>query len=104
VLLASKEGLCSIDLVRYTYEHEILLVLICLGIPQYTSNRFMKDAQINTCFSIYEPIFACTSYSLSQTDHCSRCRFSGSNGKLIFVLRVFALQAVSEEERIKFIN
>jgi hypothetical protein len=26
----------------------------------------IRDAQINTCFSIYEPIFACTSSFLSQ--------------------------------------
>jgi hypothetical protein len=30
------------------------------------------DAQINTYFSIYEPIFAYTSSFLSQTDYCSR--------------------------------
>jgi hypothetical protein len=33
----------------------------------------IRDAQINTCFSIYEPIFAYTSSVLSQTDRCS-CR------------------------------
>jgi hypothetical protein len=32
-----------------------------------------RDAQINTCFSIYKQIFACMSSFLSQTDHCS-CR------------------------------
>jgi hypothetical protein len=32
----------------------------------------VQDAQINTCFSIYEPIFAYTSSFLSQTDLCSR--------------------------------
>jgi hypothetical protein len=51
----------------------------------------VRDAQINTCFSIYEQIFAYTSSFLSQTDRCSRRLFSGNNGKLIFVLRVFAL-------------
>jgi hypothetical protein len=63
----------------------------------------IRDAQINTCFSIYEPIFAYTSSFLSQTDRCSWRIFSGSNGKLIFVLRVFALQAILEE-RIKIVN
>jgi hypothetical protein len=60
----------------------------------------IRDAQINTCFSIYEPIFAYTSSFLAQTD---RLFPSGSNGKLIFVLRVFALLEVSEEQ-IKLIN
>jgi hypothetical protein len=46
----------------------------------------MQDAQINTCFSIYDPIFAYTSSFLSQTDRCYLRLFSGSNGKLIFVL------------------
>jgi hypothetical protein len=50
-----------------------------------------QDAQINTCFSIYGPILDYTSSFLSQTNRCSRRLFSGSNGKLIFVLRVFAL-------------
>jgi hypothetical protein len=63
----------------------------------------IRDAQISTCFSIYKPIFACTSSFRSQTDRCSRHLFSGSDGKLIFVLRVFALQAVLEE-RIKLVN
>jgi hypothetical protein len=54
-------------------------------------------------FSIYEPIFAYTSSFLLQTDRCSRRLFSGSNGKLIFVLRVFALRAVLKEG-IKLIN
>jgi hypothetical protein len=63
----------------------------------------IRDEQINTCFSIYEPIFAHTSSFLSQTDRCSRRLFSGSNGKLIFVLRVFVLRAVLEE-RIKLVN
>jgi hypothetical protein len=38
----------------------------------------------------------------SQTDRCSRLLFSGSNGELIFVLRVFALRGVLEE-RIKLV-
>jgi hypothetical protein len=50
----------------------------------------LRDAQINTCFSVYEPIFSYTRSFLSETDRCS-CR------KLIFVLRVFALRAVLEE-------
>jgi hypothetical protein len=57
----------------------------------------IRDAQINTRFSINEPIFACTSFFLSQTDCCSLRLFSGSNGKLIFVLRVFAERAVLED-------
>jgi hypothetical protein len=32
----------------------------------------VQDAQINTCFSIYEPIFSYTSSFLLQTDRCSR--------------------------------
>jgi hypothetical protein len=63
----------------------------------------IRDAQINTCFSIYKPIFAYTSSFLLQTDHCSQHLFSGSNGKLISILQVFALQAVLEEW-IKLIN
>jgi hypothetical protein len=63
----------------------------------------VRDAQINTCFSIYEPIFAYTSSFLSQTDRCSRRLFSGSNGKFIYVWRVFAKRAVLEE-RIKLVN
>jgi hypothetical protein len=60
----------------------------------------IRDAQINTFFfSIYEPILAHTSSFLSHTDRCSRRLFSGSNGKLIFVLRVFALRAVLEERK-----
>jgi hypothetical protein len=62
----------------------------------------IRDAQINM-FSIYEPIFACTSSFLSQTDRCSRRLFSGSNRKLIFVSRLFALRVVLEE-RIKLVN
>jgi hypothetical protein len=58
----------------------------------------IRDAQINTCFSIYEPIF----YELLPL--ANRSLFpSGSNGKFIFVLRVFALRAVLEE-RIKLVN
>jgi hypothetical protein len=53
--------------------------------------------------TIYEPIFAYTSSFLSQTDRCSRRLFSGSNGKIIFVLRVFALRAVLED-RMKLVN
>jgi hypothetical protein len=60
----------------------------------------IRDAHINTCSSVYEPIFAYTSSFLSQTDRCS---LSGSNGKLIFVSRVFALRAVLDE-RIKLVN
>jgi hypothetical protein len=63
----------------------------------------IRDAQINTCFSVYEPIFAYTSSFLSQIDRCSRRLFSGSNGKLNFILWVFALPAVLEE-RIKLVN
>jgi hypothetical protein len=63
----------------------------------------IRDAHINTCFSICEPFFACMSSFLSQADRCSRSLFSGSNGKLIFVLRVFALRAVLED-RIKLVN
>jgi hypothetical protein len=77
-------------------------------IPQYTSNRL-------TCFRLYDmhkliPVFqftsqffAYTSSFLSQIDRCFRCLCSGSNGKSIFVLRVFALRAVLEE-RIKFVK
>jgi hypothetical protein len=63
----------------------------------------IQDAQINTYFSIYEPIFAYMSSFLSQTDHCSQLLFSGSNGELIFALQVFALRAVFEE-RIKLVS
>jgi hypothetical protein len=63
----------------------------------------IQDAKINTCFSIYEPIFAFTSPFLLQTDRCSWHLFLGSNGKLIFVLRVFALRTALEE-RIKLVN
>jgi hypothetical protein len=59
------------------------------------------DAQINACFLIYEPVSAYTSSFLSQTDR-SQC-FSGSNGKLLFILRVFASWAVLEEW-IKLVN
>jgi hypothetical protein len=38
----------------------------------------IRDAQINTCFSIYEPIFAYTSFFLSQTDRCSRREVMGN--------------------------
>jgi hypothetical protein len=60
-----------------------------------------RDAQINTYFSIYDPIFM--NSFLSQTDRCSWLLFLGSTGKLIFVLWVFALQAVLEEQ-IEFVN
>jgi hypothetical protein len=63
----------------------------------------IRDAQINTCFSIYKSIFTYTTSFLLQTDHCSWRLFSGSNGKLICVLRVFTLRAVLEEQ-IKLIN
>jgi hypothetical protein len=63
----------------------------------------LRDAQINTRFSIYEQIFAYTSSFLSQTDRCSRRLFSGGNWKLIFVLRVLTLRSVLEE-RIKLVN
>jgi hypothetical protein len=71
--------------------------------PSVYEFSLKRDAQINTCFSIYEPIFTYTSSFLSQTDRCSRRLFSGSNGKLIVVLRVFVLRAVLEE-RIKLVN
>jgi hypothetical protein len=61
------------------------------------------DAQINTCFSICEPILVYMSSFLLQTNHFYRLLFSGSNGKLIFVLWVFALLAVLDE-RIKLVN
>jgi hypothetical protein len=61
------------------------------------------DAQINTRFSIYKPIFAYMSSFLSQTNRCSRHLFEGSNGKLVFALRIFALRVVLEEQ-IKLIN
>jgi hypothetical protein len=51
------------------------------------------DAQINTCFSVYEPIFAYASFFLLQTECCSWRLF----WKLIFLLQVFALQAVLKE-------
>jgi hypothetical protein len=38
----------------------------------------VRDAQINTCFPIYEPVFACTSSFLSQTDRCSRLEVMGN--------------------------
>jgi hypothetical protein len=38
----------------------------------------IRDAQINMCFSIYEPIFAYTSSPLSQTDHYSRREVMGN--------------------------
>jgi hypothetical protein len=63
----------------------------------------IRDAQINICFPIYEPIFANTSSFLSQTDRCFRRLFSGSSGKFVFLLRVFAVRAVLEE-RIKLVN
>jgi hypothetical protein len=47
-------------------------------------------------FSIYEPIFACTSSFLSQTDRCSHREVMGN-------LRVFDFRAVLEE-RIKLVN
>jgi hypothetical protein len=59
-----------------------------------------RDAQINICFSIYEPIFA--KYELLPL--ANRSLFPAvSNGKFIFVLRVFALRAVLVE-RIKLVN
>jgi hypothetical protein len=63
----------------------------------------MQDVQINTCFSIYEPVFAYMGSFFLQTDCCSWHLFSGSNGKLILVLRVFAKWAVLEEW-IKLVN
>jgi hypothetical protein len=88
---------CITYVIHHTYFY-------CTVIPRYTSNRsLIRDAQINACFSIYEPIFAYMSSFLSQTDFCSRRLFSGSNGKLIFVLRVFALRAVLED-LIKLVN
>jgi hypothetical protein len=69
-------------------------------IPRYTSNRF-------TSFRLYEinkliPVFQFTSqFSLIRAP--SSRKPSVSNGKLILVLRVFALRAVLEE-RIKLVN
>jgi hypothetical protein len=71
--------------------------------PSVYEFPLIRDAQINTCFSIYEPILANTSSFLSQTDRCFRRLFSGSNGKLIFVLRVFALREVWDD-RLKLAN
>jgi hypothetical protein len=83
----------------------LYLGLPCTVIPRYTNNRLasFRLLEMHTCFPIYEPIFAYTSSFLSQTDRCSRRLFSGSNGKLIFVVWVFTLQAVLEE-RIKLVN
>jgi hypothetical protein len=82
----------------------------CTVIPRYTRNLFTSFRLYEMhklipffFFSIYEPIFAHMSSFLSQTDRCSRRLFLGSNGKFIFVLRVFALQAVLEE-RMKLVN
>jgi hypothetical protein len=36
-----------------------------------------RDAQINTCFSIYEPVCAYTSFFPSQTDRCSHQEVMG---------------------------
>jgi hypothetical protein len=73
-------------------------------IPRVTSLRLHQMHKlIPFFFSIYEPIFAYTSSFLSQTDHCSRHLFLGSNGKLIFVLRIFALRTFVED-RIKLVN
>jgi hypothetical protein len=63
----------------------------------------IRDAQTNNWFSIYELIFSYTSSFLSQTDRCPRRLFSGSYGKLVFVLRVFALRAALVE-RFKLVN
>jgi hypothetical protein len=70
-------------------------------IPRYTSKRFTR-------FRLYEmhkliPVFQFTSqYELLPL--ANRSLFpSGSNGILIFVLRVFVSRAVSEE-RIKLVN
>jgi hypothetical protein len=38
----------------------------------------IRDAQINACFSIYEPVFAYTSSFLSQTDRCSHWEVMGN--------------------------
>jgi hypothetical protein len=38
----------------------------------------IRDAQINTCFSIYEPIFTNTSSFLSQNECCSRREVVGN--------------------------
>jgi hypothetical protein len=32
----------------------------------------IRDAQINTCFSVYEPVLACTSSFFSQTGRSRR--------------------------------
>jgi hypothetical protein len=77
------------------------------GIPRYTSNRFAS-------FRLYEmhkliPVFHFTSqfslFELLPLANRSLFQriFSGSNGELILVLRVFAKRAVLEE-RIKLVN
>jgi hypothetical protein len=59
----------------------------------------VRDAQINTCF-----FFQFTSRLYELLPLSNRSLFpSASNGKLIFVLRVFALRAVLEG-RIKLLN
>jgi hypothetical protein len=73
-------------------------------IPRYTSNRF-------TTFRLYEmhklkPVFKFTiQFSLIRAPASRKPIVvpSGSNGKSIFVLRVFALRAVFEEP-IKLVN
>jgi hypothetical protein len=84
--------------------HSIIKVL-CYNtvIFRFTSFRLYEMHKLMPVFLIYEPIFANTSSFLSQIERCSRRLFSGSNGKLIFVLRVFVLRAVLEE-RIKLVN
>jgi hypothetical protein len=57
------------------------------------------DAQINTCFSICEPIFT----FWASSSHKLIVVLGASSRKLIFVLRVFALRAVLEE-RIKLVH
>jgi hypothetical protein len=59
----------------------------------------VRDAQINTSFSIYEPIFAFR----APSSHKPIVVPGASSRKLIFVLRVFVLLAVLEE-RIKLVN
>jgi hypothetical protein len=69
---------------------------------QITSFRFIRDAQINKKKLLFN--LRANFFKYELLPFANRSLFSsGSNGKLIFVLRVFALRAVLEE-LIKLVN